>query len=178
MSRDLPSMNPCRSFAAWYSAFSLRSPWARASSMSRTFFGRSTSRSRLSSSRSACCPRGVIGNFAMSASLPLVLLERAHAQLARAQLGQRADGSARRRQRRVIRNPLGEGVPSDRERILDRLGPRGGVDDQLDLAVEDLVDAVGAPLADLVHALDVEPLAAQVVVRSGRRHHLEAEVDE
>ena len=31
-----------RSFAAWNSAFSEMSPWARAASISRTIFGRST----------------------------------------------------------------------------------------------------------------------------------------
>src|SRR3954469_22235457 len=115
MSRDLPSMNPWRSLAAWYSAFSLRSPWARASSMSWTFLGRSTSRSRLSSSRSACCPRGVIGNLAI-----LVLLQRADAHAARAQLGDGADGGARRGQGGVVRDAAHQGGAADRERVFDR----------------------------------------------------------
>ena len=46
---------------AEYSAFSEMSPWARAVSMSSTFLGRSTSRRRLSSSRSFFCPAGVMG---------------------------------------------------------------------------------------------------------------------
>jgi hypothetical protein len=35
-------MNPCRSFAAWYSAFSDRSPWARASAIALMMRGRSS----------------------------------------------------------------------------------------------------------------------------------------
>src|SRR4051794_2534628 len=100
--------------------------------MSRTFFGRSTSRSRFSSSRSACAPRGVIGNLAI-----LILLQRADGGLARAQLRDRADGGARRRERRVVRNALEQGVAPDRKRILDRLATGGGVDDQVDAAVQD-----------------------------------------
>ena len=38
-SRIRPSMKPCRSLAAWYSAFSERSPWARASAMARMMAG-------------------------------------------------------------------------------------------------------------------------------------------
>jgi hypothetical protein len=44
-----PSMNPCFSRAAWYSAFSLRSPCARASAIAFTIAGRSTYLSRSSS---------------------------------------------------------------------------------------------------------------------------------
>src|SRR5579885_1283573 len=54
-----------RSLAAAYSAFSFRSPWARASSMSWTFLGRSTDFKCLSSSRSLRCPSGVIGTFCL-----------------------------------------------------------------------------------------------------------------
>src|SRR4029079_5344909 len=173
MSRLRPSMNPWRSFAAWYSAFSLRSPWARASSMSRTFFGRSTSRSRLSSSRSVWTPRGVIGNLAI-----LILLQRADGGLARAQVRDGADGGACRRQRRVVGDSLQQRVAPDRERILDRLGAGGRVDDQVDTAVEDAVHAVRAYLAHLVDALGVEGLARQERGRAGGGDDLEAEVDQ
>src|SRR3954469_13404758 len=103
--------------------------------MSRTFFGRSISRRRFSSSRSACWPRGVIGNLAM-----LVLLQRADSHLAGAQIGDGADGGARRPQRRGVRGPLEQRVAANRERILDRLAARGCVDHEVDAAVEDTVD--------------------------------------
>ncbi len=44
MSAIVASTWPCRSFAAWYSAFSDRSPWARASSIASTISGRSCRR--------------------------------------------------------------------------------------------------------------------------------------
>jgi hypothetical protein len=56
-----PSMNPCCSRAAWYSAFSDRSPWLRASAMALMTLGRSSVLSRYSSLRSASAPRRVIG---------------------------------------------------------------------------------------------------------------------
>src|SRR4051794_38347203 len=51
----------CLSFAAWYSAFSERSPWARASAISFTILGRSTFLSRFSSAFSRTRPPGVMG---------------------------------------------------------------------------------------------------------------------
>src|SRR5215218_4614687 len=56
-------MRPWRSLAAWYSAFSERSPWSRAVPMSLTTCGISTSLSLRSSSRSLACPSGVIGTL-------------------------------------------------------------------------------------------------------------------
>src|ERR1022692_467444 len=178
MSRERPSMNPCRSLAAWYSAFSFRSPCARASSISSTFLGRSTSRSRLSSSRRARCPCGVIGNFAMTTSPPLVFLQRPHLHLAGAQLRDGADRGARSRQGRVIGDSAQERVAPDRKGILDRGRARGGVDDQVDAPVEDPVDAVRAPLAHLVDPLDRDPVLAQQAVRADRRQQLKAEIDQ
>src|SRR5215471_15865526 len=65
-----PSMNPCLSRAAWYSAFSLRSPWARASAMALMMAGRSIDLRRSSSSLSFSKPGRVMGVrwMAMSAS--------------------------------------------------------------------------------------------------------------
>ena len=51
-SRMRPSMWDCFSLAAWYSAFSFRSPWARATSISLEIFPRSTDWRCLSSSLS------------------------------------------------------------------------------------------------------------------------------
>src|ERR1035441_6894341 len=56
-----PSMKPCCSRAAWYSAFSDRSPWLRASAIDLITRGRSPDFNRLSSTRSSSAPRSVIG---------------------------------------------------------------------------------------------------------------------
>src|SRR5499433_1606593 len=56
-----PSMKPCFSRAAWYSAFSERSPCARASAMALVMAWRSTRLRRSSSSRSRSKPGRVIG---------------------------------------------------------------------------------------------------------------------
>ena len=56
-------MKPARSRAAWYSAFSERSPWARASPMACELAGRSTVFRRCSSLRSRSAPRRVMGVF-------------------------------------------------------------------------------------------------------------------
>src|SRR5262245_56871593 len=56
-----PSMKLCFSRAAWYSAFSERSPCARASAMAFVMAWRSTRLSRSSSSRSRSKPGRVIG---------------------------------------------------------------------------------------------------------------------
>ena len=58
-----PSMKLWRSRAAWYSAFSDRSPWLRASAMAAMMPGRSTLFRVRSSSSRRCRPCAVIGNF-------------------------------------------------------------------------------------------------------------------
>src|SRR5450432_4837534 len=108
----------------------------------------------------------------------LVLLQRAYAHLAGAQLRDGAHGRARRRDRRVVRHALRERRAADRERVLDGLGPRGRVDDELDVARQQPVDAVRAALAHLLDELDLEALRAQVRVRAARREDLEAEIRE
>src|SRR6185369_4443605 len=75
MSLIRASFRPCCSLAAWYSAFSFRSPCSRATPMAREIFGRSSLR-RTSSSRSFCAPAGVMGTGSFilprRASLPVV----------------------------------------------------------------------------------------------------------
>src|SRR4030042_1633787 len=56
-----PSTKPCRSFAAWYSAFSERSPCERASEIAVTIAGRCTVFSSCSSARSFSTPATVMG---------------------------------------------------------------------------------------------------------------------
>ena len=64
-SRMRPSMKLCRSRAAWYSAFSLRSPCSRASAIAAITAGRSTLFSFLSSASSFANPFAVSGIFSM-----------------------------------------------------------------------------------------------------------------
>ena len=64
------SIHPWRSLAAWYSAFSLRSPCSRATPISRLIFGRSTSFRFLSSSLSRAFPSGVMGTVIHGRVLP------------------------------------------------------------------------------------------------------------
>src|SRR5690606_2715404 len=68
MSLMRASTMPCRSLAAWYSAFSLRSPCSRATPISREILGRSSFK-RASSSRSLIMPWGVIGTFSGSSAM-------------------------------------------------------------------------------------------------------------
>src|SRR5215831_6086552 len=72
-----PSMNDCFSRAAWYSAFSERSPWARASAIALVMACRSTRFSRSSSSRRRSYPGRVIGVRWIAMMLILVLHTRA-----------------------------------------------------------------------------------------------------
>ncbi|SOY47600.1 hypothetical protein CBM2589_B190154 [Cupriavidus taiwanensis] len=65
-SRMRPSIKACFSLAASYSAFSDRSPWARASEMALITAGRSTAFRRCSSSFRSSAPRLVIGMVLMS----------------------------------------------------------------------------------------------------------------
>ena len=55
------SIMPCFSRAAWYSAFSERSPWARASPIALLMAGRSVCLSRSSSAFSRSWPVRVMG---------------------------------------------------------------------------------------------------------------------
>ena len=64
-SRIRPSMKLCFSRAAWYSAFSLRSPCSRASAIAAITAGRSTLLSFLSSASSFANPFAVRGTFSM-----------------------------------------------------------------------------------------------------------------
>src|SRR5262245_6012446 len=85
-----PSMNDCFSRAAWYSAFSERSPWARASAIALVMTCRSTRFRRSSSSRRRSYPGRVIGVRWIATRLILVVdaraLQRAPALLARLRL--------------------------------------------------------------------------------------------
>ena len=60
-----PSVKLCSSRAAWYSAFSFRSPWARASAIAAMMRGRSVDFSYSSSARRRSEPALVIGGRLM-----------------------------------------------------------------------------------------------------------------
>src|SRR6266851_4338005 len=108
--------------------------------------------------------------------MALILLQRTDAHLAGAQLRDGAHGGARRRDRRVVGHALHERRATNGKRILDGLGARGRVDDELDVARQQAIHAVWAALAYLLDELDLDALRAQVRVRAGRRDDLEAEI--
>ncbi|CSC60907.1 Uncharacterised protein [Vibrio cholerae] len=64
ISRICASQIPCSSRAAWYSAFSFKSPSSRASAIASVILGLSFN-SLSSSSRSSFSPRAVIGTFSI-----------------------------------------------------------------------------------------------------------------
>ena len=68
-SRIRPSMKLCRSRAAWYSAFSLKSPCSRASAIAAIIAGRSTDFSFFSSASSFANPLAVSGTFCILSSV-------------------------------------------------------------------------------------------------------------
>src|SRR4051812_34853332 len=111
--------------------------------MSWMFLGRSISRSRLSSSRSVCTPRGVIGNL----SPILKLLDRADCRGTVAQLGDGTHDRTSSGHGGVVGQAAGQRRATHREGIFDRARALGGVDDDLDLSIDDAIDAVRAPLA-------------------------------
>ena len=61
---------PCSSRAAWYSAFSERSPSSRAALIAATIAGRRTSVSSLSSASASALPSGLIAFFTSSFTAP------------------------------------------------------------------------------------------------------------
>src|SRR5579883_3062244 len=171
-----PSMKPCRSRAAWYSAFSDRSPCVRASAMARMIAGRSTDLSWRSSSSSRCNPGAVIGNLGTWRSFDWLVVTQApparpgkrpaaatgsersakiglkggHFKRTRLQSGDRMNRGAGARHGRVVRHPVRQRAAADVEAVPHRLRAGGGVDDELHLARADRVHAMRAAFQHLV----------------------------
>src|SRR5271165_3204708 len=162
MSLMRPSMKLCCSRAAWYSAFSLKSPWARASAIALMTFGRASLFSCFNSARSRSAPRRVMGvRFTTSATLGIQvwgfasrrqflvqILQPIHFNVA--QMIERVAGRARARHRRVIGYLPGDRLAPNRAGFAHGLLAFGGIDDQSHLVVLYHIDDVGATLPHLV----------------------------
>src|SRR5277367_223434 len=141
MSLMRPSMKLCCSRAAWYSAFSLRSPCARASAIALMTFGRASLLSCFNSTRSRSAPRRVIGlrftsatlrgeswGFASRQQFLVQVPQSIHFNVA--QMIERIASRARRSHRRVIGYLSGDRFAPNRARLAYGLLAFGGIDDQ------------------------------------------------
>src|ERR1700722_14692856 len=190
MSLMRPSMKLCCSRAAWYSAFSLKSPCARASAIALMTFGRASLLSCFSSSRSASAPRRVMGvrlitsatlcaaswEFASRQHFLVQILQTIHFNVA--QMIERVAGRACSGHRRVVRHLPGHCLAPNRARFPYRLLAFGGIDDQCHFIVFYHIDDVRATLAHFVdppagHARLLEPRR-----RAARRRKLETALDQ
>ncbi len=97
--------------------------------------------------------RPVTGFLAGRFRRPVILLEAAHGQLVRDQVGDGVRDGPRGGQGREIRDVVDQRRPPDVVGVRLRLRPQRRVDDQGDLPVLDPVRHVGAPLLDLEHRL-------------------------
>src|ERR1700733_14317381 len=163
MSLMRPSMKLCCSRAAWYSAFSLKSPCARASAIALMTFGRASLLSCFSPCRSRSAPRSVIGvrlittaafcavpwEFALRQHFLVQVLQPIHFYVA--QVVERVAGRARAGHRRVVGYLPGHRFAPNRAGFAHRLLPLGGIDDQCHLVVFYHIDDVGATLSHLIH---------------------------
>ena len=117
-------MKPCCSRAAWYSAFSFRSPWARASAIALITAGRLTDFSSLEFRAQAPAPFAVMGRgscLLLHGKFLVQFLQREH--VARAAVVQRAQQRARAGHGGGIGDALLQGLAPDREGVGDGLPP-------------------------------------------------------
>ena len=145
-----PSMKLCCSRAAWYSAFSLRSPCARASAIALMTFGRASLFSFIqlhpqplgaAKSHRGSLPAG--NSLCKSCSRFTSMSPRWSSAVA---------GRACRGHRRVVGDLSRHGLAPNGARFTHRLLALGGIDDQRHLVVFYHIDDVGATLAHLVDA--------------------------
>src|SRR5690606_38559600 len=174
ISRIRASTMPCCSRAAWYSAFSLRSPSSRATPMSWLSLGRTTLVRCWSSSSRARAPWTVIDTWSCLNSC-MKVLQTAHGLL-RTEFERLtnclATGNGGGDADLVLQSVTTNGV-----RISDGLTPFGGVDDQGNFFVLDHINYVRAPLGHLVHAAHRQTSGLDDTRRTGGGHHFEAETD-
>src|SRR5215467_1410083 len=111
------SMKPCRSFAASYSAFSLKSPCDLASAIASMTWGRSTLRSRSNSALSASYPFLVIGVGIIPLRFAVILLERTDRQFLLENGFNPHHGSTCAPHGRIISQAFVQGFATDGERI-------------------------------------------------------------
>src|SRR3546814_173307 len=170
-----PSMKPCCSRAAWYSAFSFRSPCARASAIALITAGRLTDLSSSSSARRRCAPWVVSGALIASSTLDAVPAAprpgRCHDIPENAARPGAGNGGR-------IGRALLQRLAPDRERVGDRLAALGGVDDVGDLAVLDQVDDVRTAFGHLVDVRALQAVLAQPGGGAAGGHQRPAALDQ
>src|SRR5690554_2077095 len=171
ISRIRASTIPCCSRAAWYSAFSLRSPSSRASAMASVICGRSTVFRCLSSSSRASAPCLVIGYF-MSDSL-VQFLKAAHCAL-RAEFQCHAYRLTAGQSGGGVHLVL-QGIATNGIGVGDGLPAFGGIDYQPDLVVLDHIDDMRATFGDLVHTAHRQTSRLDDLGGTGGGHHFETE---
>src|SRR5271170_2856647 len=170
MSLMRPSMKLCCSRAAWYSAFSLKSPWARASAIALMTFGRASLLSCFSSARSRSAPRRVIG-VRFTPAFPC-------ANPAADSLLYHPGDRARRSHRGVIGHLPGNRLAANRTGFAHRLLALGGVDDQRHLVVFYHIDDVRATLPHFVDPPAGHPGVFEHLGGATRGGNLEAAGDQ
>src|SRR5262250_2202315 len=108
----------------------------------------------------------------------MILLQRPDPGRGAADGADGVDGGAGGAESREVRDVALQRAPANRERIADLLGAGGGVDDEIDGAGENLVDAMGPTLHHLEGDLDGQTGGGQVRGGAAGRHDPEAELDE
>src|SRR5579863_8031783 len=185
-----PSMKLCCSRAAWYSAFSLKSPWARASAIALMTFGRASLFSCFSSCRRRSAPRKVMGvrlvttaascavswEFASRQHFLVQILQPIHFDVA--QVVERVAGRARAGHRRVVGYLPGHRFAPNRAGFAHRLLSLGGIDDQCHLVVFYHIDDVRATLPHLIHPPAGDTGFLEHQCRAAGRRNLEAARDQ
>src|SRR5215468_3754939 len=108
----------------------------------------------------------------------MILLQRPDPGRGAADGADGVDGGAGGAESREVRDVALERAPANRERVADLLHAGGGVDDEIDGAGEDLVDAVGTALHHLEGDLDGEAGGGEVCRGAAGRDDAETELDE
>src|SRR3546814_7944 len=93
----------------------------------------------------------------------IIVLKRLHFKTVCAKRPDRLRRGIARRGGGVIGDVGAKRRGADRLRILQRLPPLGGVEDQLHIAVLDSIDDMRAAFGDLVDALDLDPLPREII---------------
>ena len=116
--------------------------------------------------------------FVVRARCRVVVLQRADAEALLAQRADRADGGGGAGERGDARHLVHHRGAADRAIVEERLAAERRVDDEIDLAVDDLVGDVRPAFVHLEDDVDVEAVGAQVGGGPARRDQAEAELGE
>src|ERR1700676_2102860 len=154
MSLMRPSMKLCCSRAAWYSAFSDKSPCARASAMALMTLGRASLFNCFSSKRRRSAPRRVIGvrftRIPVKYSNKLLMQILQSIDFDVAEMIQRIAGGTRAGDRRVVSYPPGNRLAANRPGFAHGLLAFRGIHDQGNFVIFYHIDDVRATLPHFI----------------------------